>query len=85
MPSVNFYPIPWMSWQRLFDEGAKSEVPNEIAHSYSVHIWGRHSRDAPFDGEHAYADLATIHCPVVVAAAAATASAASAESESADG
>ena len=67
LPTVNFYPVPWRSWRRLFDPKMTEEVLKEVEESYCVHIWGRHSKSAPFPKagiENAYATLAARHCPV---------------------
>ena len=67
LPTVNFYPVPWRSWRRLFDPKMTEAVLKEVEESYCVHIWGRHSKSAPFPKagiENAYATLAARHCPV---------------------
>ena len=67
LPTVNFYPVPWRSWRRLFDPKLTEEVLKEVEESYCVHIWGRHSKSAQFPKagtENAYAALASRHCPV---------------------
>ena len=67
LPTVNFYPVPWRSWRRLFEPKLTEEVLKEVEESYCVHIWGRHSKSAPFPNagtKNAFAALAARHCPL---------------------
>ena len=67
LPTAYFYPVPWRSWARLFDPGVTEEVLKEVEASYCVHLWGRHSKDAPFPSagtRNALAALAAKHCPI---------------------
>ncbi len=75
LPTVSFYPIPWRNWRRLFDPTTTEAALRETEESYGVHIWGRHSRNAPFLRPDrlptAYSVLASTHCPVIYGLAAA--------------
>ena len=60
-----FYPVPWRHWQDLH----KTDFHYDLNHSYSVHLWGRHSSEVKLEDlpkNAALFQLAKTHCPVLL-------------------
>ena len=60
-----FYPVPWRNWKDLY----KTELNHELNDSYSVHLWGRHSRQIKLEDlpeKTAIIKLAKTHCPITL-------------------
>uniref|UniRef100_A0A287D757 Lactosylceramide 4-alpha-galactosyltransferase n=2 Tax=Ictidomys tridecemlineatus TaxID=43179 RepID=A0A287D757_ICTTR len=65
LPREAFYPVPWQSWKRYFEEIRPEELTRLLNATYAVHVWNKKSQGTRFEAT-SRALLAQLHaryCP----------------------
>nr|XP_027810384.1 lactosylceramide 4-alpha-galactosyltransferase isoform X2 [Marmota flaviventris] len=65
LPREAFYPVPWQSWKRYFEEVRPEELTRLLNATYAVHVWNKKSQGTRFEAT-SRALLAQLHaryCP----------------------
>ncbi|KAF6117112.1 alpha 1,4-galactosyltransferase (P blood group) [Phyllostomus discolor] len=65
LPSEAFYPIPWQSWRKYFEDVGPEELPRLLRGTYAVHVWNKKSQGTRLEAT-SRALLAQLHaryCP----------------------
>ncbi|XP_054998395.1 lactosylceramide 4-alpha-galactosyltransferase [Sorex araneus] len=65
LPCEAFYPVPWQSWQRYFEDVRPEELQQLTRATYAVHVWNKKSHGRRLDAS-SRALLAQLHaryCP----------------------
>ncbi|XP_077493768.1 lactosylceramide 4-alpha-galactosyltransferase-like isoform X2 [Amblyomma americanum] len=63
LPSVSFYPVSYLEWQKAFFRNATVAVMRATTESYALHLWNSYSRSAEVQRGSAYDVLRKALCP----------------------
>ncbi|EHB11285.1 Lactosylceramide 4-alpha-galactosyltransferase [Heterocephalus glaber] len=70
LPRQAFYPVPWQSWKKYFEDVSPEELARLLNGTYAVHVWNKKSQGTHFEAT-SQALLAQLHaryCPMTHAA-----------------
>ncbi|XP_012597177.2 lactosylceramide 4-alpha-galactosyltransferase [Microcebus murinus] len=65
LPPEAFYPVPWQSWKKYFEDTSPEELARLLNATYAVHVWNKKSQGTHFEATSGVllAQLHARYCP----------------------